>query len=176
MSAARRVWNIVVAVVSIVCAGALVLLPNEGYAVVWVILFCSLIVSGALRVWYYLSMARCMVGGKSVLYLGVIQLDLGLLASSLAGTPEWAIMLYLLGYHLFSGVVDILRAREERRFDAPWKLTLAQGIANVAVVVVCALFFHTPRAVVYLYSAGLVSSALVRIATALRPTAIVYIP
>lgn len=175
MSMAQRVREVLIGLAGIACAILMMLEPNFGYALVALFMSISLTLSGIERIGYYLTMARHMVGGRTVLYLGVLMFDMGLLAGRLAKTPQLFIMAYLLGCHLFSGVVSIMRAREQRSFEAPWKLTLAEGIANVLVAVSCIVFLRSTSMVVYLYGAGLIYSSCLRIATAFRRTSIVYI-
>ena len=72
---------------------------------------------------------------------GVIAFDFGIFTLSISDQHGVFIVLYLLGAHAFSGLVDILRAREAREFDAPnRKNSLAEGIANIGVAVVTVVF------------------------------------
>ena len=176
MSKAQRIKEVLVGLLSIVSAVVMITLPELGYALVALFMCVSLVIYGLQRLGYYFTMARYMVGGKTVLYLGILLFDMGILAGSMNETPQSLIMLYLLAGHLLSGVVSIMRAREQRSFDAPWRLTLAEGIANVMVALACLVFLNSTRMVVLIYSAGLIYSACLRIATAFRRTSIVYIP
>lgn len=175
MSKAQRIREVLIGLAGIACAVLMVLQPELGYALVVVFMCISLMGSGLERIVYYLTMARHMVGGKTVLYLGVLLFDVGLFAGSLAKTPQSLIMIYLLACHLLSGVVSIMRAREQRSLEAPWKLTLAEGIANVMVAASCVIFLRSTTTVVYIYGSGLIYSACLRIATAFQRTSIVYI-
>ncbi len=175
MSKAQRVKEVLLGLLSIAGAALMTLVPDLGYALVALIMCVSLILGGIEKIGYYLTMGRYMVGGRSIFYFGILLLDMGILAGSLSTTPQSLIMIYLLGCHLLDGVVQVMRAREQRGFEAPWKLTLAQGIANILVAVACILFMGSMNTVVYIYCAGLVYSACLRIASAFRKTAIVYI-
>lgn len=176
MGKMQRVGQVLIGLLAIACAVAMMLYPDVGYGLVMFILSASLVGTGIQRVWYYLTMARHMVGGKTVLYLGVFLFDLGILAGSLAGASHQFAMSYLFICHLLSGVIDILRAREQRKYGAPWKMTLALGLASVLIAICCMIYGASHAMVVYLYCGGLIYIACLRIASALRPTAIVYIP
>ena len=123
-------------------------------------------------------MAKHMVGGKNVLYRGMIFLDLGVLAGNLFEHPAVYSLIYLSLLHLFIGAVSILRANESRKIGSSWKVKIAYGIANVliaVIVVVCGVVFGQFRAAVIAYGAGLIYSAILRLISAFRRTSIVYI-
>jgi hypothetical protein len=90
------------------------------------------------------------------------------------------IVLYLLGAHAFSGLIDILRARAARQFEAPsWKNSLAEGIASIGIAVVAVVFgliLGNMRSLTMIYAAGLIYSAFLNLLSVFRKTAIVYIP
>lgn len=176
MSKAQRIKEVLFGLIALMSAALMMIDTELGYLLVAFILSIMLVVAGIRRIAYYATMARHMVGGKSVLYLGVLLLDMGIAAGSLATTPQSFIMLYLLGCHLFSGVILVLRAREQRALEAPWRLTLAHGIANILVAGACLIFRGSEQMVVYVYSLGLIYSACLRIVSAFRRTSIVYIP
>ena len=117
-----------------------------------------------------------MVGGRLILFQGIIALDLGMFAYTLQEIPPIYILLYLLIGHLFSGAVDVMRAMEARRMESKWRLNLAYGIANILLAVDCFFCVHNPALLSYVYAAGLAYSACLRIAQAFRKTAIVYVP
>jgi uncharacterized membrane protein HdeD (DUF308 family) len=120
-----------------------------------------------------------MVGGKSLLYRGLIMLDFGVFSLSLADIPRGMLILYMLGIHAFNGVVEILRALEAKRFKSGnWKLTMGFGIANIAVPVIAVaagLLTGSMTLVIGVYSVSLIYSAIGRIITACRKTAVCYI-
>lgn len=176
MSKAQRVKEILLGLLSIAGAAIMSLNPDFGYALVVLILCISLVLCGIEKIGYYFTMGRYMVGGRSVLYLGILLLDVGILAGSLSSTPQAFVMAYLLAGHMLDGVVLIMRAREQHGFDAPWRLTLAQGIANILIGLTCIVFVRSIRLAVYVYCVGLVYSSCLRIASAFRRTSIVYIP
>ena len=118
------------------------------------------------------------VGGKNVLYRGMIYLDLGILAGSLFDHPITYTVVYIALLHVFSGAVDILRANESRKIGAHWRLKMAYGVTGVLLavaVVISGVVYKSPLITTYIYGAGLIYSALLRIAGAFRRTEIVYI-
>ena len=111
-----------------------------------------------------------------MLYLAVVVLDLGMFTMMLTNIPKMYIALYLVVVYAFSGAIDILRALEAKKYQAPsWRLSLISGIISVVIAILCIVFIGSTNMIVYLYSAGLIYSAIVRIVTAFRKTAIVYI-
>ena len=71
-----------------------------------------------------------------MLFIGIIALDAGMLSLSLQDSPREFMIFYLLGTFAFSGLVDVLRARESRRVGArSWRLTLIIGAINLALAI-----------------------------------------
>lgn len=138
---------------------------------------CTIRGFGALS--YYLTMARHMVGGKRILYFGIMYLDFGLFTSAVASNARIYLVLYLAVIHAFNGVIDILRSRESKAVGSDgWKWTAANGVTNliIAIVAIAAgLVLRSEDTVTYIYAAGLIYSACLRIAGAFRKYAIVYI-
>ncbi|MCR4903467.1 MAG: DUF308 domain-containing protein [Butyrivibrio sp.] len=157
--------------------GLLMLLaPEESYMVVVLTLSLGFIFYGIKQLIYYFTMARFMVGGKEALYRGVIILDLGFFTASLTDVPKVYILLYLVLIHAFSGLVEILRVWETRKNGGGlWKLKLFHGVLNVAMALVCIIFIRKPNTAVYIYSLGLIYSAVIRIITSFRKTGFIYI-
>ena len=176
MSSGQRIKNILIGLLIILGSMILIALPEEGLAITAGILSLSLFIYGVKSLIFYLTMARHMVGGRIMLYLAVIVLDFGMFTMMMTNIPKVYIALYLLAIYAFSGVIGILRALEAKKYQASsWRLSLVSGVINLAVAILCAVFIGSTNMIVYLYSAGLIYSAVVRIVTAFRKTAIVYI-
>lgn len=179
MSRFQRVKNTFAAVIMILFAILLLLVPEEGYSVIAVIISFSLLVIGIRQMWFYFTMSRHMVGGKMTLYLSIIILDMSLLSVSLVSISSVYIVLYLLVIYAFYGAIDILRAFEAKRYGSPsWKFRLISGAAKLITVpafIVAGLVLNTPLIPVWGYAASLIYSAVMRIISSLRRTAIVYI-
>lgn len=154
----------------------LVLEPEQGFLIAALMLSLALLVKGIGSLVYYFTMARYMVGGKIQLYVGLIVLDFGMFTLTLTDIPHLYLILYMLGTHAFGGGIDILRALEAKRNGASsWKLKASQGVVNLIVAVLCLFSLESTKLLVMLYCLGLMYSAVVRIISAFRKTAIVYI-
>ena len=175
MNVFQRIKNVLIGVLIIISSVILMVLRDDGLVIVAAILCFSLLIYGIRSLVFYFSMARHMVGGRIILYLGIIVSDLGMFALMLTDIPRFYIVLYLLVIYAFSGVIGILRSLEAKKYRAPWKLILVSGLINMTVAVLCIVFIKRGDMIVYFYSAGLIYSAAVRIFTAFRKTAIVYI-
>ncbi len=150
--------------------------PIDSYEIILLILSIGFAIYGIRELIYYFSMARHMVGGKMSLYKGVIMLDFGLFSASLTDVPGFYILGYLVIIHMFSGLVDVLRANEERVMGAKsWKIKVIHGILDIMVGVLCIVFMRRIDMVVYIYSFGLIYSACIKIYSSLRKTEFIYI-
>ena len=150
--------------------------PPDALTIILIFLAFGLAIKAIREIIYYFSMARHMVGGKMILFQGVVVLDFALFTASLANIPKAYGLLYLVGIHAFSGVVEILRAMEARRtVEGPWKLKFVHGVIDFLLAALCLIFIRDIGVAVAVYCVGLVYSAIVRIIIALRKTAFVLI-
>lgn len=177
MTGQQRIRNVLGGLLRIILAGMLFISPEKGYLLVVLVLTVSLILAGIRNLIYYLSMARHMVGGRITLFKGLVLLDFGLVTYMISDVPQIYVLLYLLGIHLFSGVIDVMHAMESKRMESgSWRISFATGIANILVAAACLFSLRSTRLLVYIYAAGIVYSAVLKIAAAVRRTAIAYIP
>ncbi|MBQ6622943.1 MAG: DUF308 domain-containing protein [Mogibacterium sp.] len=174
-----RIREVVKGLVTVLFSVLLFAEPSGGLLIILMILGISFTLKGLHALFYYFTMARSMVGGRSALYRGILFLELGIFTSSLENNPLLYIVLYLVGVHAFYGGIDILRSLEARSVGSPrWKYRLVYGITNLVLagaVLIGGAVYASFRVVVYIYAAGLIYSAFVRIASAFRRTSIVYI-
>lgn len=154
---------------------ALLLDPQDALLLVAMVLGFSLVIYGLHSLVYYITMARHMVGGLSILFIAVIAIDLGSLALAFYDQPRLSIVMYLVGYNAFTGIVAIARAVESKLFESRWLLTLAHGIVNIALAVACIVFIGSDQIVIAVFCLGLFYNAIVRLVSAFRPTEIIYI-
>ena len=179
MTSMQRVKRVLAGLLMLVCCVMLVADPEMGFYFVALILSLSMLLYAVRSLLFYFTMARHMVGGKSILFRGIIVLDLAVFTLSMVDDPKLYIILYLLGIHAFAGLISILRALEARRFQAPaWRRSIVNGIGNILVAlsaVIAGLFLSSTHDLVYLYAICLFYAACVQIASAFRKTAIVYI-
>ena len=177
MTVFQRIRSILLGLVMIGIAIALIDdTSDQKYMVIISIVALGLALQGLKDIIFYFTMAKHMVGGKMILFQGVVVLDFALLTASLTDVPRIYILLYLVGIHAFSGVIETMRAMEARRTVAgPWKLKLSHGIINFALALSCLIFIKNTNTAVMIYSIGLIYSAVIRIITAFRKTAFVVI-
>ncbi len=177
MTIFQRIRRILFALGMIIVAVFLILFPSkETYMLIIGILAIGLAIAGIKDIIFYFVMARHMVGGKMILIQGVIILDFAMLTGSLAEEPRIYILLYLIGIHAFSGVVEVLRALEAKRtVEGPWKLKITHGMINLALALACLIFIRQSNTALLIYSLGLIYSAVVRIFSAFRRTSFILI-
>lgn len=159
-------------------ATAIVMAKYPHYAYGYVIIFMALgfLISGIATLAYYFTMARYMVGGKLILYRGVVLFDFALVTAALADVPRIYVIIYLAVIHLFSGLVEILRSNEARgNGGKSWKLKLAHGLVNMIVAIGCLVYARRTNTAVYMYCIGIFYSGIIRIIQAFRRTTFVYI-
>ncbi len=175
MSGLRRILHIFIAALMIFGAYIMVA-SNEGYAIIVLILGLTFMVRGFAKIFFYISMARFAVGGKSILISGIFFLDIGAFTITLSNIPKSFIMFYLLGVYFISGGILLLRGLERKKVGAGWKFHLIRGLINIGLASTC-FFTYTnfPVIVVWLFAASIVYSAIMRIINALRKTAIIYV-
>jgi len=175
----RRILSIFTGIVMVLIGAFLIIIePSSGMKIVLFFIQLGMTMRGLGSIWYYLTMARYMVGGKNILYRGMIFLDLGILAGSLFEHPAAYAIIYIAMLHVFSGAVSVLRANESRKIGAHWRLRIAYGVADIlmaATVVISGVIYKSPVITIYLYGAGLIYTAVLRIISAFRRTDIVYI-
>ena len=178
MSFFQRFKSILAGILMLFFVALLLLLPNEAYYLVAGVLGLMLIIYGIRLLWYYLTMARHMVGGKSVLYRSIIAFDAAILLTTAIPMSRQIVMFYLLFIYAFYGVIDVLRALEAKSHGARWKFKFFSGIIEVLFAIsllIAGMFVGNPVFIVYGYAISLVYTAIVRIVGAFRKTAIVYV-
>ena len=176
MTKLQRVRNIFVALVMLMVAAVMLYYGAESFLFVVTFLAISILASGVGTLFYYFTMARYTVGGKTMLYKGVILLEIGLFTWSINDVPRVYILIYLAAIHAFSGLVEVLRARETGlQGFRHYKLKLTHGIVDIAMALCCLLFIGSARTAVNIYCAGVAYSALMRIITACRRAPVYHI-
>lgn len=175
MSKMQRVSN-VIAGIGLLLGALIIFALDDGCRLIAAVLALSLILRGMRELIYYFSMARHMVGGKSILLIGVFLFDFGIFTLTLVDEKRLIVMLYLATWHAFSGLVAILRAFEARRYKAAsWKMNALRGFGGILTAAACFIFRHDSTVLMAVYSIGLVYAGVMRIASAFRRTAVVYI-
>ncbi len=177
MNGFQRIKGVLFGLVMLLVAIMLILFPSDDmYKFIVAILSLGLAIAGIKDIIFYFRMARHMIGGKMILIQGVIILDFALITGSLATVPKIFILLYLIGIHAFSGVVEVLRAMEAKRtVEGPWKLKFSHGVINFILAIACLIFIRKSNTALTIYSLGLIYSAIVRIFSAFQRTSFILI-
>ena len=180
MTRTKRVMNILKGIWLIFLAMILFTIPVEGIYIVIIIVGFSLMIKGIGTIWFYIQMARSMVGGRMTLYRGIITLDLGLFIMTLAGQQGVYLILCTTAINAVAGIFSILRANEARKIGSrQWLISLGHGlllIALMVIVIVSWIVQDEPILATYVYAFSLILSALKLITDSFKKTAIAYIP
>ena len=179
MTLYQRVKKIIGGIVMILYGIIVTLIPNEGYMLLLLVFGLYILFSGVKMMIYYFTMARLMVGGRSVLMKSIILLDAGMFTLSLSTLKPVYLILYLVGIYAVTGVIDILRSLEEKKLEAPvWKLKFISGLLNIIIALAAAgagIFLHSAVIPVYIYGGGMIWSGIVSLISAFRKSPSIYI-
>ena len=175
MSKLQRAWNLLIGLVMILSGVVLLVDPKDGLTFVAYILGLALVVYGVRMLWYYVTMARHMVGGLSLLFIAVITIDIGVFALALVEDPKLSIVLFLVGYNAYTGILSIARGVESKMFESRWVLSVLHGLVNLALAAGCIVFIGSDQIVIAIFCLGLFYSAVVRLASVFKKTEIIYI-
>ena len=179
MTSFQRIRKFLAGIAMLLAGLIMILEPVNGYYIVALFISTSMLLSGIKSLVYYFTMARHMVGGRSILYSALVLTDLGFFTMTAITIPRFYLICHLLISHAFSGLVDIMKAVEDKKLSAPsWRMSFVMGLGNLvtAVVAFMCLLNEGVEMVTYVYCAGLTYSALMHMVSACRKTAIVYIP
>jgi len=178
MSGVQKLKNIIVGTAMILVGLIMLLSPGEGYRYVFLVLTILLFAAGLGRMIFFFSMAHLMVGGKRLLYEGIICLDFGLFAFSQMDAKKAYVIIYLVLGILFWSGIGIIRALEQRKFKAAqWKRTLVFGVLGVIFTIAC-LFGAKQSAnlLALIYIFGIIANGIGKVSAAFRKTAVPEIP
>ncbi len=176
MTKFQRLKNLIYGLLLIASGMILLYIPQDAFVLLLLLLSTTLLISGVNTLVYYFTMARFMVDGKMMLYKGIIVFDFGVLTASLVDVPRQFVLVYLIGVHAFSGLVELLRAMEARRYGGKnWRLKMGHGLVNVVTCIICVIFLNNTNTVVIVYALGILYSGVLTLVSAFRRTAFVYI-
>ena len=176
MTKLQRLRSIITGAIMISVGILMIINGEDSIGIIMGLLAFSLTLNGLRMLIYYFSMARHMVDGDQILIRGLITFDLGSFTATLTTFSQVYVMGYLIIIHVFNGFIDVLLSLESKRVEAPsWKLSLFTGIFNIGIGLACVIFARSIRTAVYVYSAGVIYSGLIKIIMAFRKTAVVYI-
>ena len=176
MSKMRRIWNIIIAITMIQAALFLMLIPDIGFELIAFIVGMLLAERGVKFLIYYVTHAQHMTGGKWMLLVGLILFDLGIFSLTLLDKTAFVSIIYVVTIHLVAGILGIVRAIGNKKDgNTGWKIDLAQGIGNLILVTLCLIFIRHVEIIVFIYGAGVIYSAILKIISSFKRTAIVYV-
>ena len=171
----QKISSFLVAILMILFGLLILFMGEEAYFFVILALAFLLFLYSIRMLVYYSRMARYMVGGKEILYRGILFLDLSIFIVSLSRVPTTYVMLYMVGMLAFSGAVDIMNAMDLRRLQGHWILQSIRGGVCVIGAVLCLVMMNTPDMVVTIFCFMLFYNAVMRIINIIRPTEIIAI-
>lgn len=177
MTIFQRIINIFIGIIMLTAAIFLIYDRSTGaYEFIIAVLTTGLTIKGLKDIIFYFTMARHMVGGKLILFQGVIVFDFALFTGSLSNVPKIYILLYLIFVYAFSGVIGVLRAMESRRTVAgPWKMKFTHGLVDFLLALACLIFIRQENTALIIYCLGLIYSAIMRIISSFRRTTFILI-
>lgn len=175
MTKLQKIQNIIMGLLTFVFGLLFVLFPREASGYVLTVLMISTVIVAIKTLTYYFTMARFMVNGRTLLFKGLLLLDFAFFSATLLDVPQIYILLYLAIIHAFSGLVEILRAMEGKRYGAKrWRLKFSHGLINIFIALYCILFFRKVATAAIVYGLGLIYSSVIRIITAFRQNTMAY--
>ena len=130
MTLMRRIVNIIIGLGTIAFAFLIMFLGRDGLLVVMAIFEIGLLVYGIYLLFYYFIMARHMVGGQLMLFLGLFVLGLSTVILKVTQVPERGLAIIVAFALLLAGGLDIVRSFEikTRGSQTSWRFTLVSGI------------------------------------------------
>ena len=165
----KKIIQILIAVGIFLVALILILAPEGALEIVATILCILLLAAGIRYLVIFFLMARYMVGGRTIFFTGLILLDMSFLCGVVLERSHKLLLLYLVGMHAFYGVVQLLRALEEKKYEtAAWKFKLLTASVNLVISVACIFFIRQESTMALIFAGGLIYTAIVRIIEAFR--------
>ncbi len=171
----QRLRKILFAFLMILIGIAMLAFGERAYMAIIGVFSISLEIIGLRMLWFYFRMARHMVGGRTILFRGVLFFDFGIFTGSLAWVPRGYVLMYLAGTLAFSGIVDLVGANEARGINSSWKFKTFQGVVKVMFAIICLIFMRSGARVVNICAAGFIFSAVMSIVNALRRQQVITI-
>ena len=171
----QRLKKILSSLLMILVGTALLVFGEKAYMAIIGVFSITLEIMGLRMFWFYFRMARHMVGGRSILFRGILFFDFGVFTGSLAWVPHVYVLMYLAGTLAFSGVVDLLRANEARRIQSSWKFKTFEGAFKILIAISCLIFMRSGIAVVDVCAVGFIFSAVMSIANVFRRQPVITI-
>ena len=171
-----RFKNLIIGIVMLVFVFLLLLWPQYGTPAIMLVCGFALLVYGIYSLIFFGTRAVHMIGGKRIFYRGILLLDLGVFMLAAYKGSERLIFLYLIVLLAAAGAIDIVRALEFRSAGAPWKFRALIGAVCIIILLIGLIYRKNPHTLVYIFCLSTTVSAISRIASVFRKTAVIYIP
>lgn len=171
----QKLKNVLSAVLMILIGIVMLLFGEKAYMVIISVFSLTLEIMGLRMLVFYFSMARYMVGGRNILFRGILFLDFGIFTGSLVWVPKGYILMYLAGTLAFSGVVNLIGANEARIIQCSWKFKTFQGIVKILFAISCLIFMRSEVRVVDICAIGFIFSAITSVANTFRHQQVITI-
>jgi len=176
MTKLKKIGNLLLGIFLMISGLSMVAVPKEGAEIALFLLSLLLVIVGIRGLILYFTMAKHMVGGKSILYLNMILLDFGLVSATMVGQSKLYLILYLIVANAFAGVVGLLKALEERRYGVnSWKFRMFFAIVNMVIVVACLCSVGSTDTLVRIYGIGIIAAGLGEALKVARKEEVVYV-
>lgn len=171
----QKIKNVLLAVSMIIIGVAMLFFGEKAYMAIIGLFSLALEIMGLRMLIFYFGMARYMVGGRNILFRGILFFDFGLFTGSLVWVPKGYILMYLAGTLAFSGIVNIIGASEAKRIESSWKFKTFQGIVKILFAISCLIFMRSEVRVVNICAIGFILSAVMSISNTFRRQQVVTI-
>ena len=169
MSTLQRIEYSLAGLVRVLFGIFMIYKPFESYVPIARILVAVLVLMGLRNLLYYVLMARHMVGGKMILFIGMLFMDFGIFSYSLVERPKLFLISYLIVSHFFWGSLNIIKAVVEKEITPTWRRDCMQGILHMLIMAAAIRYASSVRRLVILFCAGIIYSEL---STSYRPYAV----
>lgn len=171
----QRIGRVLLSVLMILIGMAMLVFGEKAYMGIIGVFSFTLEIMGLRMLWFYFRMARHMVGGRNILFRGILFFDFGIFTGSLVWVPKVYVLMYLAGTLVFSGAVDLLRANEARGIQSSWKLKTFQGVVKILIAICCLVFIRSGTSVVYICAVGFIFSAVMNMVGSFRRRQVIMI-
>lgn len=132
---------------------------------------------GFIKLIYYLTSARYMIGGGKIFINSFLLMDLGLLAFLVLLIKLSLGVYYIVGMLGIYGCIDIIRSFEFKKYGyKTWFFKLIQGLLIIAVGVICPIFAKDQNMVLFIFSIACVVFGIGGIINSFTRSTVEYIP
>lgn len=178
MSKLTRVFNFFKCFMMFLIGAIILLVPDDvDYIIVCVILGTVITLRGIRKLFFYISSARCMVGGERVLINSFIYIDLGFLSFIVLLVNQSVAMLYMVGIFVLMGVIDILRCVEiKKNGSKTWVLKLIKGIITIGAAAACFIFAQSIEVMLLVFGISWIVLGIEGVVASFSKASVEYIP